>query len=119
MPTPTAVPMPGETIPESVEPTRLAWRDAALAVLRERAAPMHYRELYAAVAARGVSFGGRSPEATFLASVSRDVETFAGVGRGAYWIAGEPVGPEGAPTTAPVKRRRPRRPRPIGTGRRS
>ena len=114
--TPTAVPMQAETMPEPIEPAQLAWRDAALAVLRERAAPMHYRELYAAVAARGASFGGRSPEATFLASVSRDVETFTGVGRGAYWITGEPLGPDDAPTT-PVNRRRPRRPRPIGTGR--
>jgi hypothetical protein len=110
--------VPAETAPDAVVPTGLAWRDAALAVLRERGTPMHYRELYAAVAARGVTFGGRSPEATFLASISRDVETFAGVGRGAYWIAGEPVGLDGAPTSPPANRRRPRRPRPIGTGRR-
>lgn len=116
---PTADPVTAETVSESVEPASLAWRDAALAVLRERAAPMHYRELYAAVAARGVTFGGRSPEATFLASISRDAAWFAGLGRGAYWIAGEPVGSDGTTTAPPANRRRPRRPRPIGLGRRS
>jgi hypothetical protein len=114
-----AVPVAAATGSESVETARLVWRDVALAVLREKAAPMHYRDLYAAVVARGVTFGGRSPEATFLASISRDAEWFAGLGRGAYWIAGEPFSSNGTATAPPAKRRRPKRPRPIGTGRRS
>ena len=92
----------------------VAWRDEAVAVLRGHGEPMHYRELYRAISARGFTFGGKSPEATFLASLSRDQTTFAGAGRGCYWLPGEPrtsdarvVGPK----------RRARKPRPIGSGR--
>jgi hypothetical protein len=89
----------------------LAWRDEAVAVLRARGEPVHYRELYRAIAARGFTFGGKSPEASFLASLSREQATFAGVGRGCYWLAGETPDPtvgSGGP------KRRPTRPRPIG-----
>jgi hypothetical protein len=92
----------------------LAWRDEAIAVLRENSAPMHYRELYGAIAARGLTFGGRSPEATFLASLSREQDAFVGVGKGSYWIAGEPMRP-GGQVSGP--RRRTRRPKPIGARR--
>jgi hypothetical protein len=92
----------------------LAWRDEAVAVLRGNGEPMHYRELYRAISARGFTFGGKSPEATFLASLSRDQATFAGVGRGCYWLTGEPVKSD-ARVAGP--RRRARRPKPIGSGR--
>jgi hypothetical protein len=90
------------------------WRDEAISVLRDHGSAMHYRDLYRAIAARGFSFGGRSPEATFLASLSRDRDTFVGVGRGCYWVVGA------APTSttpAPGPQRRTRKPTPIGRGR--
>ena len=89
----------------------LAWRDEAVAVLRSHGEPMHYRELYRAISARGFTFGGKSPEATFLASLSREQTTFAGVGRGCYWIVGEPMTPDAVVSGA---KRRVRRPKPIG-----
>jgi hypothetical protein len=92
----------------------LAWRDEAIAVLKAHGEPMHYRELYRAISARGFTFGGKSPEATFLASLSRDQTTFAGVGRGCYWLAGEPMTSE-ARVVGP--KRRAHKPRPIGSGR--
>jgi HB1, ASXL, restriction endonuclease HTH domain len=94
----------------------VAWRDEAVAVLRGHGEPMHYRELYRAISARGFTFGGKSPEATFLASLSRDHTTFAGVGKGCYWLSGEPLKSD-APVAGP--RRRARRPRPIGSRRRA
>ena len=97
-------------------PSVQAWRDETVTVLRENAAPMHYRELYRAIAARGFTFGGKSPEATFLASLSRDQATFAGVGKGSYWITGEPMSSD---VQVPGPRRRERRPKPIGSGRRA
>jgi hypothetical protein len=92
----------------------VAWRDEAVAVLKGQGAPMHYRELYRAIAARGFTFGGKSPEASFLASLSRDQTTIVGVGRGCYWLAGETQIGE-AVRSGP--RRRARRPKPIGTRR--
>jgi hypothetical protein len=89
-----------------------AWREAAVATLTEHGAPMHYRELYRAVAARGFTFGGQRPEATFLASLHRDRATFQGAGKGTYWLVGQGTG--AVPATAPRTRRRMRRPRPIG-----
>jgi hypothetical protein len=92
----------------------VAWRDEAVAVLRGHGEPMHYRELYRAISARGFTFGGKSPEATFLASLSRDQATFAGVGRGCYWLTGEPMKSD-ARVAGP--RRRARKLKPIGSGR--
>lgn len=93
----------------------LAWRDEAVAVLREHGEPMHYRELYRAISARGFTFGGKSPEATFLASLSRDQTTVAGVGKGCYWLTGEPMKSD---VRVAGPSRRARRPQPIGSGRR-
>jgi hypothetical protein len=92
----------------------LAWRDEAVAVLRARGEPVHYRELYRAIAARGFTFGGKSPEASFLASLSREQTTFAGVGRGCYWLAGEASDPT---VSSGGPKRRPSRPKPIGARR--
>lgn len=92
----------------------LAWRDEAVAVLRSSGGPMHYRDLYRAISARGFTFGGKSPEASFLASLSRDQTAFVGVGRGCYWLAGEPAVADPRPQGP---RRRARRPKPIGGGR--
>jgi hypothetical protein len=92
----------------------VAWRDEAVAVLKGRMSPMHYRDLYRAIAARGFTFGGKSPEATFLASLSRDQATFVGVGRGNYWLVGEANQSEPQPAGS---RRRARRPKPIGAHR--
>ena len=89
-----------------------AWRDAAVAALTECGAPLHYRELYRLVAARGFTFGGRSPEATFLASLHRNRSTFESAGKGIYWLV--EAAPAEAPATAAPTRRRTRRPRPIG-----
>jgi hypothetical protein len=89
-----------------------AWREAAIAALREHGAPLHYRELYRVVAGRGFTFGGKSPEATFLASLHRDRTTFQGAGKGTYWLV-EPVDGE-TPAVAARTRRRTRRPAPIG-----
>ncbi len=105
-------------VAETVPPVRRApaawsqaWRDETLAALRDRGAPTHYRDLYKSIAARGFTFGGRSPEATFLASLNREAGIFQRVGRGSYWVAGEPVPEVGAPSES---RRRSLRPRPIG-----
>jgi hypothetical protein len=92
-----------------------AWRDAAVAALRDAGGPLHYRELYRLLAARGFTFGGRDPEATFLASLHRSRTTFKTAGKGTYWLA-EPDGGD-TPTTAARNRRRTRRPRPIGKSR--
>ncbi len=83
-----------------------------MATLTEHGAPMHYRELYRAVAARGFTFGGQRPEATFLASLHRDRATFQSAGKGMYWFAEQVTG--AVPATAARTRRRARRPRPIG-----
>ena len=93
-------------------PWTSGWRDAATAALRDHGGPLHYRDLYRIVAARGFTFGGKSPEATFLASLHRDRATFQGAGKGTYWL----VESDGAadPTPAPRTRRRTSRPRPIG-----
>ena len=89
----------------------LAWRDEAVSVLQSRGEPLHYRELYRSISARGFTFGGKSPEASFLASLSRDQATFVGVGRGCYWLAAVPTNEEAMPAGP---KRRPRRPKPIG-----
>jgi hypothetical protein len=89
----------------------LAWRDEAVSVLRGRGEPVHYRELYRAISARGFTFGGKSPEASFLASLSREQATFVGVGRGCYWLTAEQSSGEAIPAGP---KRRPRRPKPIG-----
>lgn len=94
-----------------------AWRDAAIAALHEQTGPMHYRELYRFLAGRGFAFGGKSPEATFLASLHRERSTFRNAGKGLYGLV-EPA--EGAPpVSAPPKRRGARRPQPIGRAGRS
>lgn len=92
----------------------VAWRDEAVAVLKGQGSPMHYRELYRAIAARGFTFGGKSPEASFLASLSRDQTTIVGIGRGCYWLAGEP---HSAQVDQSGPHRRARRPKPIGARR--
>ena len=89
-----------------------AWRDSAVAALQAHAAPMHYRDLYRLLAARGFTFGGRSPEATFLASLHRNRGTFQSAGKGTYWLV--EAAPGDAPVIAARARRRTRRPRPIG-----
>jgi hypothetical protein len=102
------------TLRRAVAQWTTGWRDEAVSVLRGRGSPMHYRELYRAISARGFTFGGKSPEATFLASLSRDRDAFVGTGRGCYWIVGD------SPTStapAPGPQRRARKPTPIGRGR--
>lgn len=92
-----------------------AWRDAAVAALQDAGGPLHYRELYRLLAARGFTFGGRSPEATFLASLHRSRTTFETAGKGTYRLAGTVAG--NSPAPAARNRRRTRRPRPIGKSR--
>ena len=89
-----------------------AWRDAAVAALQAHGAPMHYRDLYRLLAGRGFTFGGQSPEATFLASLHRNRGTFQSAGKGTYWLV--EAAPGDAHATAARARRRTRRPRPIG-----
>lgn len=89
-----------------------AWRDSAVAALQAHGAPMHYRDLYRLLAARGFTFGGQSPEATFLASLHRNRGTFQSAGKGTYWLV--EAAPGDAPATAARARRPTRRPRPIG-----
>lgn len=89
-----------------------AWRDAAIGALREQGGPLHYRELCRILAGRGFVFGGKSPEATFLASLHRDRTTFQSAGRGTYWLVEAPDGE--SPAVAGRARRRTSRPRPIG-----
>jgi len=89
-----------------------AWRDAAITALRDHGAPMHYRDLYRVLAGRGFVFGGKSPEATFLASLHRERTTFQSAGKGTYWLV---EAAHGAPAAVDGRaRRRARRPRPIG-----
>jgi hypothetical protein len=90
-----------------------AWRDAAVAALREHGAPLHYRDLYRHLASRGFTFGGQNPEATFLASLHRNRAVFQTAGKGTYWLV-EAAADGATPATAGRVRRRARRPQPIG-----
>jgi len=95
-----------------------AWKAEAIRLLEEHGGPMHYRDLYRALAARGFVFGGRNPEGVLLTGVSREKNVFLGVGKGGYWLVGrESKAPQPA-TGLPAPRKSTTRPRPIGRTRR-
>ncbi|HVA18861.1 MAG TPA: hypothetical protein VMU55_01650 [Solirubrobacteraceae bacterium] len=91
-----------------------AWKAEAIRLLDENGQPMHYRDLYRALASRGFIFGGRNPEGVLLTGVSREKQIFMRMGRGEYWLAGREaaVAPSAAAQAKP--RADVRRPRPIG-----
>lgn len=62
-----------------------SWRQAAVDVLAQADAPMHYRDISEAIARVGQGLGGQDPAETLLAALSRDPE-FKRVGRGMYWL---------------------------------
>jgi hypothetical protein len=95
-----------------------AWKAEAIRLLEEHGQPMHYRDLYRALAARGFVFGGRNPEGVLLTGVSREKNVFFGVGKGGYWLVGresKAMQPAAGPSTP---RKASTRPRPIGRARR-
>lgn len=100
--------------PPPSAPPEGAWKAEAIRLLEEHDGPMHYKELYHALANHGFAFGGRNPQAVLLTGVSREKETFVAVGKGCYWIAGREVPTNAAPPTSPRSVARSRRPRPIG-----
>jgi hypothetical protein len=108
-PTPTEVP----TTPPPVPPEG-AWRAEAIRLLEEHGGPMHYKDLYHALANHGFPFGGRNPQAVLLTGVSREKETFVAVGKGCYWIVGREIPTDAAPPASPRTSTQSRRPRPIG-----
>ena len=86
-------------------PETLASYDAARSALRENGAPMKLAHLLAAVEARGVTVGGKSPPATLAARLSNSRE-FVNVRGSGWWLAGEPApdnegAEEGASPSAP------------------
>ena len=93
-----------------------AWKAEAIRLLDEQGRPMHYRDLYRALAARGFVFGGRNPEGVLLTGVSREKHVFFSVGHGAYWLVGRE--PKGAQPAVVPSKTRVTRPRPIGRARR-
>jgi hypothetical protein len=68
--------------------------------------PMHYQEL-ADIVGRDAPLRGQDPAATLLAHLSHSGEQFQRVGRGIYWLSGEPLPPgiEVRPTDRPPTRR--------------
>jgi len=72
-------------------------------VLREAAAPMHYRFIADEVQ-KVVPLRGSDPAATLIAHLSRARSLFPRVARGFYWLAGEPL-PIGV-SVGPTERRR-------------
>lgn len=75
-------------------------QEIAVQVLAERhpeGEPIHYKEWYALLREAGYSIGGKDPQATFLASISRSPRVRS-IGRrsGLYVIAGGQAGSEGA-----------------------
>ena len=65
-------------------PTSQRVQDVAYEVLSARGAPMHFRELYAELLARGVPLGGRDPAAGLITYLVRDKERFEWASRGTY-----------------------------------
>jgi hypothetical protein len=100
----------------SAAPPDGAWKAEALRLLEEQGGPMHYKDLYRALAMHGFAFGGRNPEAVLLTGVSREKDTFDAMGKGCYWIAGRPLPPGARLEPAHAVARKPR-PRPIGRAR--
>jgi hypothetical protein len=100
----------------SAAPPEGAWKAEAIRLLEEQGGPMHYKDLYRALAMHGFAFGGRNPEAVLLTGVSREKDTFQAIGKGCYWIAGRPL-PQGAKLEPAHTTARKRRPRPIGRAR--
>lgn len=81
-----------------------AWRVRALEILREVGRPLHYTVLLGRLRDERVLTLGRNPEATFLSYLSRNL-AFQRAGKGAYWIAGEPIPPRAEadePSEAPA-----------------
>lgn len=79
-------------------------QEIAVRVLAERhpeGEPIHYKEWYALLREAGYSIGGKDPQATFLASISRSPRVRS-IGRrsGLYVIAGGQAGSEGAGTSS-------------------
>jgi hypothetical protein len=103
-------PTPPSPTPEP--PADGAWRAEAVRILEEHGGPLHYRELYHMLAVRGFPFGGRTPEAVLLSSLSRARTTFTAVGRGGYWLTGVEIPAAASQAWGPA--RRPQRPQPIG-----
>jgi chromosome segregation ATPase len=67
-----------------------AWRQAAVEVLTQAEAPVHYRDISTAIARVGQGLGGQDPAETLLAALSRDPE-FQRAGRGLYWLKTRPL----------------------------
>jgi hypothetical protein len=82
----------------------LRLREIAVQVLTERhpnGEPIHYKRWYALLREAGYSIGGKDPQATFLASISRSPHVRSMGGRsGLYVIAGGEAGDQGAGSVA-------------------
>jgi|HubBroStandDraft_6_1064221.scaffolds.fasta_scaffold233482_1 hypothetical protein len=66
------------------------WRAAVVDTLTQAGEPMHYRDIAIALTKLGQGLGGQDPGETLLAALSRDGD-FRRVGRGIYWLRGQPV----------------------------
>jgi hypothetical protein len=86
---------------------RPPWVDEAVGILREVAHPLHYTEINRRLGQRGFTFGGRSPDATLLAGMSR-YALFISKGRGHYTVEGVEVPDEWAAHAPSARRARPR-----------
>lgn len=81
------------------QPSQMRIEDIAAEILTERG-PLHYRELWDAVALRGGTTVSGDPAAVLLTRITRD-DRFTRAGRGMYALAAP-----GEPAVKPRKRRR-------------
>lgn len=82
--------LPLELTDSSAERVAPPWRAAVIDTLTQAGEPMHYREIAAALSRLGQGLAGQDPAETLLAALSRDDE-FRRVGRGVYWLQGQPL----------------------------
>lgn len=101
------------TTPPPVPPEG-AWRAEAIRLLEDHGGPLHYKDLYRALANHGFPFGGRNPQAVLLTGLSREKDTFAAVGKGCYWITGREIPADADLPASPRATTQSARPRPIG-----
>lgn len=95
---------PGQPRTASLKSQRFT--DAAVSVLAEAGAPIHYQDLARKLTDRGVYVPGKDPGANLIAHMLRDERFVRAVGRGMYGLAEWPGVKR--PTPSGTRGRRPR-----------
>jgi len=60
-------------------------------LVRSRARPVQFTELYEWVVGHGVVLGGKRPESTLSAYLAHDKSTLQSIRKGWYWLKGVPI----------------------------